>query len=95
MTYGKNCRMKMIINYTFKFTRSLKKLSKEEASKFTKKVSIFELNHSHPLLKTHKLKGKLKNYWSFSINYSQRVLFIFENENEVTFIDIGTHRIYK
>lgn len=87
--------MKMIINYTFKFTRSLKKLSKEEASEFTKKVSIFELDHFHPLLKTHKLKGELKNYWSFSVSYSLRVLFIFENKDETTFIDIGTHRIYK
>ncbi|MFN3851276.1 MAG: type II toxin-antitoxin system YafQ family toxin [Spirosomataceae bacterium] len=41
-------------------------------------------------MRTHKLSGKLKAFWSFSILYDLRVIFQFIDENTV-FIDIGTH----
>jgi mRNA-degrading endonuclease YafQ of YafQ-DinJ toxin-antitoxin module len=40
-----------------------------------------------PSLKTHKLSGKLREFWSFSIAYDERVL---EDEKAV-FVDIGSH----
>jgi mRNA-degrading endonuclease YafQ of YafQ-DinJ toxin-antitoxin module len=46
-------------------------------------------------LKTHKLKGKLKEFWSFSVNYSFRIVFEFIKKDEVIFYDIGDHRIYQ
>ena len=46
-------------------------------------------------LKTHKLKGFLEGYWSYSINYQYRILFRFINSSEVIYYDIGTHDIYK
>ncbi|MFH1956778.1 MAG: hypothetical protein ABIJ28_03975 [Patescibacteria group bacterium] len=45
-------------------------------------------------LKTHKLHGKYKNFWSFSISGSCRVIFKFANNEEVVFIDAGNHDIY-
>jgi len=46
-------------------------------------------------LKTHKLSGKLKSYWSYSVDESYRVLLRFEKENKVIYFDIGTHEIYR
>ena len=33
--------------------------------------------------------------WAFWINYSYRIKFIFSGEDEVLFLDIGPHDIYK
>lgn len=48
-----------------------------------------------PSLKTHNLKGELVGYCSFSVSYNLRILFEFINKEEVGFIDIGTHDVYK
>jgi mRNA-degrading endonuclease YafQ of YafQ-DinJ toxin-antitoxin module len=42
-------------------------------------------------LKTHRLKGNLKNYYAFSINYSNRIVFKIIEEDSVYFIEIGSH----
>ena len=43
--------------------------------------------------KTHKLSGKLKGLWSFSIEYDLRVVFFFTNDKpkKAVFVDMGTH----
>lgn len=46
-------------------------------------------------LKTHKLRGELAGYYSFSVSYNLRILFEFINDREAGFIDIGTHEVYK
>jgi addiction module RelE/StbE family toxin len=42
-------------------------------------------------LRTHKLSGKLKGTWAFSINEEYRVLFEFIDKYKVLLIDFGTH----
>lgn len=42
-------------------------------------------------LRTHKLTGKLKELWVFSVVYDCRVIFKFLNGNEAFLIDIGGH----
>ena len=44
-------------------------------------------------LKTHKLSGKLKDLWSFSILKNISVIFYFTNDKpqKAVFVDIGTH----
>jgi mRNA-degrading endonuclease YafQ of YafQ-DinJ toxin-antitoxin module len=59
------------------------------------KEVIFVKNPFNPQLKTHKLKGKLKGLWSFSVTYSFRIVFEFINDDEVIFYDIGDHKIYQ
>ena len=49
-----------------------------------------------PILRTHKLKGKLSGAWACSIEYDCRIVFSFEKnqetlEEEINLIDIGTH----
>lgn len=84
-----------VIRYTSKFERAYKKLSLQEKVIAEDREKIFREDPFDSRLKTHKLKGKLKNRWSFSLTYSQRVLCNFYQENEVIFYDIGDHRIYQ
>ena len=84
-----------VIRYTSKFERAYKKLSLEEKIIAEGREKIFRKDPFNSRLKTHKLKGKLKNRWSFSLTYSQRVLFNFYEDSEVIFYDIGNHRIYQ
>ncbi len=76
------------------FNRAYKKKVKtdnELKEKFWKLVRLFEKDAFNPLLKTHKLSGKLAGHWAFVIEYDCRVVFRFESKNEVILVDIGTH----
>jgi len=83
------------ISYTSKFAKNFKRLDVNIRSKAKQRIGVFQIDPYNPLLKTHKLTGQLKDFHSFSVNYSYRILFAFENSSSVTFIDIGTHSIYK
>lgn len=64
--------------------------------KFTQKLSAFKHSPYHPNLKTHKLKGVLKDHWAFSLDHHYRVLFLFSpDRKKVIFLDIGSHEIYR
>ena len=73
----------------------MKLLAVREKSTVIEREEIFKANCFDPRLKTHKLRGKLKEYWSFSLTYSHRVLFEFIEEDAVAFIDVGDHSIYQ
>lgn len=60
-----------------------------------KKDKLFRKDAFHSLLRTHKLHGEFKDYWAYSINHEYRVLFSFNNDHVVTYLNIGTHEIYK
>ena len=59
------------------------------------KVSLFKENPDHPFLKTHKLKGKLKDRYSFSVNYAYRIVFQYLSKDEAVLLCIGDHDVYK
>jgi mRNA-degrading endonuclease YafQ of YafQ-DinJ toxin-antitoxin module len=77
------------------FEKHYKKLPKKIKEKAKEKEKIFRENPFHPLLKTHKLHGKDKDCWAFWIDYKFRIKFIFLSDNEVLFLDIGPHNIYR
>lgn len=83
----------MRIYYHPQFFKSYKFLDKKIKEKAEAKEKIFRENPFHDFLKTHKLSGKLKNQWSFSIDNKYRIIFEFMNGAAV-FLDIGTHKIY-
>ena len=58
----------MIILYHPRFKKSYKKLSAELKSKAELKEKLFRESPFSSMLDTHKLHGKLKNQWSFSID---------------------------
>ena len=85
----------MKILYSSKFVRSYKKLPNKIKDLAKEKEKIFRKNPFDPKLKAHKLSGKFKNYWSFSIGYKHRIIFRFAEINVIYFYKIGTHRIYQ
>lgn len=87
---------KVVFDKSFekRFEKYKEGLSEKDKEKLKEKLKIFQNNPFNPQLKTHKLKGKLQNYWVFSISYSERMLFRFFNNETVFFIDIGNHSIY-
>ena len=80
--------------YSSSFKKSIKK-HLSNRNKIERTIAKFIDNPFNPSLKTHKLIGKLSNYWSFSVDYHLRILFEFIDQKTVGFIDIGTHEIYK
>ena len=84
----------MKIVYSSKFAREYRKLSLKVKELAEIKEEIFRANPFDSSLKTHKLKGGLRGFWSFSINQKFRIVFEFVNDNEVWFHSIGDHAIY-
>ena len=86
-----------MIQVSFKpsFVKQMNKLDKELVEEVFEKIELFKNNLNHRLLKVHKLHGKLSGRYSFSVNYKCRIIFIYESKNEVAFLDIGDHEIYK
>lgn len=78
-----------------KFRNYKKRFSEKELDKLKERLIIFKNNPFDKRLKTHKLKGGLKDYWVFSISYSDRIMFRFLTKEKVFFIDVGDHSIYK
>lgn len=84
----------MNIAYAPKFLRLLKKLPPPLQVEVKEKISLFLEDHRHPMLKAHKLKGKCIGRWSFSVNYSYRIIYMHLSKDEVVFLAIGDHSIY-
>ncbi|MBI4378154.1 MAG: type II toxin-antitoxin system mRNA interferase toxin, RelE/StbE family [Nitrospinae bacterium] len=83
------------INFSSFFKRRYKQLTDQQKADFKYAIQLFTENPFHPKLKTHKLKGKWKGFCSFSINYSDRVLFKLSDKDTVDLINIGDHSIYR
>lgn len=84
----------MQIIYSSNFTSAYQRLPllvKIEAEKTEK---LFRKNPFDPRLRTHKLKGKLKDRWGFSIGWRYKVIFRFADDKTVWFLAIGGHEIY-
>ena len=56
---------------------------------FQEKVRRFQNNVFEPSLKTHKLSGKLKDYWSFSVEYDLRIIFYYAAEEDEDYKEIN------
>jgi mRNA-degrading endonuclease YafQ of YafQ-DinJ toxin-antitoxin module len=82
------------VSFSSSFNRAFKKRIKGDINlelRFWDKLEQFIQKPFDPSLKTHKLSGKLKELWSFSVDYDQRILFYFTEDNKAVFIDIGNH----
>ena len=55
-------------------------------------MKLLELNPKHPSLRLHRLKGKLKELHSVSINISYRItLELLITDKEIILINVGPH----
>jgi len=85
----------MEVSFGDSFKKAFKKRIKARAfeAEFWLRLELFVADPFDAKLKTHKLTGKLKDLWSFSVGYDLRVVFYFTKDKPVqtVFIDIGTH----
>ncbi len=82
------------ITYSDRFQKHYKKLSADEKSQFRRKLDIFVDNPLHPSLRTKRIKGT-DGLFEFSVNMDIRVIWFYEGESLVAFVDIGHHDILK
>ncbi len=83
------------ILYTSEFIHMYGKLEEALQEEVREKISLLKERKNHPTLHVHKLKGKLRRYHSFSVNYKFRIIFEYSNKNIATLLIIGNHDIYK
>ncbi len=85
----------MQIFYSSKFEKQYRKLPEAIKSLAEEKEIVFRINPFDAILSTHKLHGKLKGFYAFSINNKYRIIFEFENSDYIKFHYVGTHDIYE
>ncbi|MGM0519592.1 MAG: type II toxin-antitoxin system YafQ family toxin [Campylobacterota bacterium] len=82
----------VITEYYFKKLKKFIKKHPNILDKYEKTMELLELDPYHPSLRLHKLQGKLKEYYSISINMQYRIVIEFIiKDDEIIPIDIGTH----
>lgn len=60
--------------------------------KYSKTVTLLEVNPFHPSLRLHKLQGKQREYHSVSIDINYRIIIEFiVKDSEIIPINIGSH----
>jgi len=86
----------MVIIYSSKFAREYRKLSTIVKDMAEEQESIFRKNPFDSRLKTHKLKGKLIGFLSFSIGFKHRIIFEFSMDKKTAYFhSVGDHDIYE
>lgn len=85
----------MKIYYSSKFAREYKKLPKRIKLLAERQEVLFRKDPFDPKLRTHKLAGSLREFWSFSIDKQYRIIFEFSDKDTIWFHSVGTHDIYR
>ena len=83
------------VEVTSRFQRSFNALPLTLQRLTTERVAWLAAHPFDPRLKTHKLKGRLKGVWSFSVTHAHRVLITFPQPGVALLHDVGTHDVYR
>lgn len=81
----------MEIRTSPKFERQYKKLSLDIKLRAEAKEKIFVSDPFDPRLNTHKLHGKDREHWAFGVTRKIRIKFSFLGDNEVLYLEVGSH----
>jgi mRNA interferase YafQ len=80
----------MRVTASSRFVRRAKKLRDPQAAMLRAALRRLAADPADPLLRTHKLRGDLRDYWAFSVDDDLRVLVRWDGD--VAFlVNIGTH----
>jgi mRNA-degrading endonuclease YafQ of YafQ-DinJ toxin-antitoxin module len=83
------------IIFTESYNKRAKKFLKKHPElipQYSKTLKLLETNPFHPSLRLHRLKGKLSELYSVSINISYRISIFFMVDNDfIVPVDIGSH----
>ena len=81
--------------YAPAFVRAMKKLPVDLQEEALEKIESFRNEKNHVQLKVHKLRGRLEDRYSFSVNYKVRIIFQFSASKKAILLSIGDHDIYR
>jgi len=84
----------MEILYKPSFIWQFNKLDEALQEEVLEKVELFKDKSNHKNLHVHKLGGKLKDFYSFSVNYSFRIVFSYDTKERASFLAVGNHVVY-
>ncbi len=84
----------MRVFFTPRFVKMVGSLPEDLQTDVYDKVDQFRDPANHPALKVHKLKGALKGFSSFSVNYKTRIIFERGKDGAVLHA-VGDHDVYK
>ena len=76
------------------FKRAYKRLIKgrpELESAFRERLTLFVNNPFEPALNTHKLSGRMRHQWAFTLTFKLRIVFVFTRPDFAMLEDIGSH----
>jgi len=80
------------------FIRSARRITKKNpklAEEIRAALELLAEDAFHPLLRTHKLKGKLEGSWACSAGYDLRIVFefvLYEGSQAILLETIGSHQ---
>ena len=87
----------MVVKYAPEFVRLYNKLGFELQEEIKEKITLFKDPTNHKQLKVHKLHGRLRDRYSFSVNYKYRIIFEYgQKDNRIVILKtVGDHDVYK
>jgi mRNA-degrading endonuclease YafQ of YafQ-DinJ toxin-antitoxin module len=85
------------VEYAPEFIRTWKKLPEDLQDEAIDRIELFKDRTHHAMLKVHKLSGRQKGKWSFSVNFKYRIIFMYArgDKNTAQLLDIGDHSVYE
>lgn len=86
----------MEVSLSPQFRRQFRKLPRALQEETLEKIALFQKSESHEQLKVHKLHGRLQGRYAFSVNYSYRIVFMWEKPRvSAILLAIGDHALYQ
>jgi len=85
----------MDVSLSPQFRKQFRKLEQSLQEETLEKIELFKDKNNHKQLKVHILHGRLKDRYSFSVNYKFRIVFTRLSKNEVILLAVGDHAVYK
>ena len=76
------------------FVRKFNKLELALQEEVLEKIELLGSIKNHKQLKVHRLKGRLSDRYSFSVNYKTRVVFHYQSKKEIVLLSTGDHDVY-
>lgn len=84
----------MKIEYSKKFLDDVASLNEKQVKKLKERITLFRESPTAPVLRNHKLKGKLKDFCSINITGDLRAVYIMEKQEKniiIKFVRLDTH----
>lgn len=83
------------VHYTASFLRQCKKLPADLQEEVESSIEVFRRDPHDRALKLHKLKGKLRGYFSFSVNYKYRIVCEKDTPDTWALLAVDDHDEYR